>query len=332
MRIKFGFRAITEEYSPEHLVEQIKVAEDAGFDFITASDHFHPWFHNNAQAPQAWLVLAAAVSVTKRVELGTGITSPFSRYHPGIVAQSFATLQRLSGGRIFLTVGTGEAMNEIPLGLTWPSYKERVQSLEESIIIIERLWNEEFVTFEGKHYHLASANLYTKPDNPPKLYMAASGPKSARMAGRMTDGLYTFPTPKEHLLNTLLTAFEEGVKESGKSIVNVDKSIELLISYDPDYDKALNQITHWRSTLIPWVLQSGIYDPRILQSEGMKIPLNELKQRWIICTHLEECLPSLQKYIRLGFNRIEIHSSSEDQIVFAKSFAQNLEYMREQTR
>jgi len=160
--VEFGFRAVTEEYPPDQLIEQIIVAENAGFDFITASDHFHPWFHVNAQAPQAWIVLAAAASITKKVELGTGVTSPFSRYHPAIVAQSFATLQCLAGERIFLTVGTGEAMNEIPLGLPWFSYKKRAQQLREAIEIIKRLWNEEFVTFEGEFFTLKNANLYTK--------------------------------------------------------------------------------------------------------------------------------------------------------------------------
>jgi coenzyme F420-dependent glucose-6-phosphate dehydrogenase len=331
LKVKFGFRAVTEEYPPEQLLEQIKVAEEVGFDFITASDHFHPWFHVNAQAPQAWILLSNAAAVTRKVELGTGVTSPFSRYHPGIVAQSFATLQRLSEGRTFLAVGIGEAMNEIPLGLPWPTYKERSEQLVEAIEIIERLWSEDFVTFEGKYYKLKNANLYTKPKKPTKIYMAAIGPKSGKIAGRMTDGLYTFPAPREYFLEKLFPAFNEGLKEAGKNSEEADKGIEFLISYDPDYDQALKQIEHWRSSLISDVLESGKGDPRILQEEGRKIPLKNLTERWTICTDLEDSLPKLEDYIKLGFNRIEIHSASADQKAFAKSFAPNLEYLKEKT-
>ncbi|MFZ2071831.1 MAG: TIGR03557 family F420-dependent LLM class oxidoreductase [Halobacteriota archaeon] len=329
MNVKFGFRAVTEEYPPEQLIKQIIAAENAGFDFVTISDHFHPWFHVNAQASQAWIVLAAAASITKKVELGTGVTSPFSRYHPGIIAQSFATLQCLAGERIFLTVGTGEAMNEIPLGLPWLSYAERAQQLREAIEIIKMLWSEAFVTFEGKFFTLANANLYTKPKNPPKLYLAASGPKSAKAAGKITDGIYTFPASKKHYLEKLFPAFEQGVKESGKSAEAVDKGIEFLVSYDPDYDKALKQLAHWRSTLVTHVLESEEHDPRILQAEGERIPMEELTERWLICTKIEDCLPELEEYIKLGFTRIEIHSRTADPKAFATDFTQNLAYLKE---
>lgn len=332
MKVKFGFRAVTEEYPPEELIEQVMSAEKAGFDFITASDHFHPWFHVNAQAPQAWIVLAAAASITKKVELGTGVTSPFSRYHPSIVAQSFATLQRLSGGRVFLAVGTGEAMNAIPLGLLWPSYAERSQQLREAVEVIKKLWNEEFTTFDGKFFTLRNARLYTKPKNPPRIYMAASGPMSAKIAGSITDGIYTFPAPKQLYLEKLFPAFDEGVRESGRSVEAVDKGIEFLISYDPDYDKALRQIAHWRSTLIAGALECELCDPRILEAEGAKIPLEELSQRWLICTHIEDCLPKLEEYIKLGFTRIEIHSSAADQKAFLKAFTPHLVHLKEQMR
>lgn len=332
MRVKFGFRAVTEEHLPEQLIEQIIAAENAGFDFITASDHFHPWFHANAQAPQAWIVLAAAASITRKVEIGTGVTSPFSRYHPAIVAQSFATLQRISGGRAFLTVGIGEAMNEVPLGLPWRPYEERAQQLREAVEVIKKLWNEDFVTFEGKFFALRNANLYTKPKDSPKLYMAASGVKSARMAGMITDGIYTFPAPKKHYLEKLFPAFEEGLKESGRNTEAVDKGVELLISYNPDYDKALEQIAHWRSTLIKHVLGSKEHDPRILQEKGERISLKELTKTWFICTDIEDCIPGLEECIKIGFTRIEIHSRAEDQKAFIKNFAQKLGYLREQTR
>jgi len=324
MEVKFGFRAVTEEYSPTELLRQIISAEAAGFDFVTASDHFHPWFHTNAQASQAWLVLAAASSLTKKIEIGTGITSPFSRYHPAIVAQSFATLQYLSNGRAFLSVGTGEAMNEVPLSLAWASYKERSQQLREAVEIIKKLWSEEFATFEGQFFALKEANLYTKPKKRPAIYMAASGPRSAKIAGMISDGLYTFPAPKQIFLEKLFPAFKEGVKTSGRNVEQVEKIIELLVSFDPDYDKALTQIAHWRSTLISEVLNRDIYDPRILEAEGSKIPLEDLSHRWVICTNIEDFISTVEEYIKLGFTRIEIHSSTSDQEAFMFTLKRHL--------
>ncbi len=129
---------------------------------------------------------------------GTGLTAPTTRYHPAIVAQAFATLGDMYPGRVFIALGTGEAMNELPLGLNWPGFKERAERLEEAIKVMRLLWTKEFVNFRGKYYRLSGANLYTKPQRPIPIYVAANGPKTAEMAGRHADGFLTLPFPDSH--------------------------------------------------------------------------------------------------------------------------------------
>ncbi|MEM2111829.1 MAG: TIGR03557 family F420-dependent LLM class oxidoreductase, partial [Candidatus Bathyarchaeia archaeon] len=189
MSLKMGYKIAFEQYQPDALLQHAILAEQYGFESLWASDHFHPWGHTGAGGGFAWTWIASAAERTKKMEIGTSVTAPILRYHPALVAQAFATLSFMYSNRIFLGLGTGEALNESPLGYTWPSPSQRVEMLEEAIIMIKKLWNEEFVSFKGKYYRLKKANLYTKPDKPPKIYVAAGGPRVAELAGRMADGI-----------------------------------------------------------------------------------------------------------------------------------------------
>ena len=178
---KFGYRAVEEKWQPSRLLDLAVIAESLGFDFICTSDHFHPWFHQGGCGGQAWVWIAAAAAKTKNIRLGTGVTTPSIRYHPAIIAQSFATLAEMFPLRIFLGLGTGEAMNEIPLGLEWPHFKERAERLQEAIDVINLLWKGDFVTYTGKFFSLRNARLYTIPAKKIPIYVAASGPKVAKL-------------------------------------------------------------------------------------------------------------------------------------------------------
>jgi len=193
--MKFGFRAVSEQFPPKELLKQAKDVDRAGFDFITISDHFHPWFHTDAQSPFSWVWIASAAQATNNIHIGTGVTSPIFRYNPGVIAQAFATLDSLYPGRIFLTLGTGEGMNEVPLGYVWPPYSERAEKLEEALEIIRSLWGGNFVDYNGKHFKLRGANLYTKPKGTIPVFVAARGMNMARFSGRIADGIYTHSAP-----------------------------------------------------------------------------------------------------------------------------------------
>ena len=149
MTLKLGYKASAEQFPPKRLLDLAVLAEDSGFDSVWTSDHFQPWRHTDGHAPNALVWLGAAAAATKRVVLGTSVLTPSFRYNPAIVAQAFATLGCLAEGRVILGVGTGESMNEVPVGVDWPDQSERFARLRESVTLIKQLWHEEFVTFEG---------------------------------------------------------------------------------------------------------------------------------------------------------------------------------------
>ena len=189
-----GYFLSHEQFSPASLVEAAVHAEQAGFDSVWASDHVHPWQENQGHAGNAWLTLAAIGQRTAGVMLGTAVTCPIYRNHPALVAQAFATLGELYPGRVFLGVGTGEAVNELPAGGGWGPYDERISRLREAVTLIRRLWTQDRVTHAGPAFPIANAKIYDQPVEPIPIYIAASGPRSAALAGEIGDGWITNAT------------------------------------------------------------------------------------------------------------------------------------------
>src|SRR4030042_2403113 len=209
-----GYAASHEQFAASDLIEYAVLAEKAGFDALWTSDHFHPWQDNQGHCGHAWITLAAMGQRTQRLLLGTGITCPIYRYNPAEVAHAFASLGVLYPGRVCVGLGTGEALNEVPAGGGWGPYRERAGRLAEAITLIRRLWTEDWVTFEGRYYRLQGAKLYDRPPRPIPIYVAASGPTSARLAGRHGDGW--IPDPGTIRRRDVVQAFEEGVRASGR--------------------------------------------------------------------------------------------------------------------
>ncbi|MCS7138398.1 MAG: TIGR03557 family F420-dependent LLM class oxidoreductase [Candidatus Caldarchaeum sp.] len=310
--VRIGFTAALEQYQPSYLLELVPLVEKAGFDSVWCSDHFHPWFHTNAAAGFAWVWMAAAAE-RSNLSFGTAVTCPTMRYHPAIVAQAFATLGEMYPGRIFLGVGTGEALNETPLGYNWPSYKTRYEMLEEAIKIIRLLWTSQFVNYRGKYYNLKNANLYTKPSKSVKIYVAASGPKTAELAGKMGDGLLTIPFPESHYKDVLFPALAKGAQEAGRNPATIDKSVEVYVSYDEDYDKALQSVKCWSATLLPFTFKYDIHDPRELESYAMMVGEEHIKKAWLVSPEPEDHIKHIEKHYKIGFNEVHVTSSSPDQ-------------------
>lgn len=230
MACMFGFYAAHEQYDPNELLNFAVKSEKFGFDTIWSSDHFHPWAHTNAESGFAWVWLASAAERTRKVSLGS-VTPPLLRYHPGIVAQAFATLNFMYPGRIFLCLATGESMNEVPIGLRWPPYKERLARLEEAIIIVKKLWKENFVEFNGRYYCLRKANLYTKPKTYIPVYVAANGPSTAYVAGKHADGLLTSGRVFEEKFEyEILPALARGAKDAGRDPDSIKRIVHIVIS------------------------------------------------------------------------------------------------------
>lgn len=189
--MKFAWLCSHESYQPEDLVQQAVAAEEAGFDVVLGSDHFHPWVDDTSAGGFVWSWLGAVAARTARVQLGTAVTCPLFHYHPALVAQMAATIDRLSGGRLLLGVGTGEALNERPLGFPFPGYAERQARMQEALEIMHRLFAGEKLSFDGEHYTTRTAKLYSPPVGTLPVLMAAGGPKSAGFAGTYADGLIT---------------------------------------------------------------------------------------------------------------------------------------------
>lgn len=188
---KFGLTLSAEEHPPEKLVELAVEAEARGFDFVSISDHYHPWIGEQGHASFVWSVLGAIAARTSSIEVGVGVTCPIMRIHPAVLAQAAATTARLFGGRFVFGVGTGEALNEQILGDHWPPADVRLEMLEEAIGVMRQLWTGESVTHRGPHYTVEDARIFDRPEADIPVLVSAFGKKAAKLAARCGDGLWT---------------------------------------------------------------------------------------------------------------------------------------------
>jgi len=186
--MELGYKLSSEEHHPTDLVHNARSAEEAGFTFALISDHYHPWVDRQGQSPFVWGVLGALSQATERLSIGTGVTCPTIRIHPAIIAQAAATAAALMPGRFFFGVGTGENLNEHVLGDHWPSAAVRIEMLAEALEVIRMLWDGRQHSHRGTYYTVENARLYTLPESPPPIMIAADGPKAITLAGEMGDG------------------------------------------------------------------------------------------------------------------------------------------------
>lgn len=226
-----GYWAAHEQYSLNELLEFVVQAEKNGFNTTMTSDHFHPWWHDNAFGNFTWVWLAAAAERTKRMQFVTGVTAPIYRYHPAVIAQAFASLDVMYPGRIALGLGTGESMNEVPLGFDWTRASSRQKRMVEAKEIIDKLWysskasrndkDSGFDYFNGEYFLIRQAKLYTPPTDHIPIYMAASGQSSTRVAAKYSDGLITFLKPKDS--KNIIEIFDTEARKNGKNLRSLQK-------------------------------------------------------------------------------------------------------------
>ena len=304
--IEFGYRAEQEGHQPSVLLRLARLAQQAGFKFMPISDHFHPWFHTGAAGGFAWAWISAAAASVPYLRLGPLVAAPIGRYHPAVIAQAFATMDEMFPGRFFLGLGTGEAMNEVPLGYPWPEFEERLERLKEAVEVIRLLWSKDFVTYKGKYYSLNGANLYTKPSAKIPIYLAANGPTTAALVGQCADGYVTI-TPTLIRYKKLWSIIERTARKNGRDPAKIRKHIELFLAYGADHDRAVKAARKWKSGLIPAVFDSGIYDPRELEERGNKYGDSELAKVWTVVTNKDEIIKKAEDAIKLGFDEVEFH-------------------------
>jgi coenzyme F420-dependent glucose-6-phosphate dehydrogenase len=215
---QFWFAASTEEFPPSQMLEHAKVADRAGFDGIGSSDHFAPWFPGG-QGASAWVFLPAAGQVVADKPLFTSVTPILHHYHPAAVAQYFMNLEELYPGRAVLGVGSGEALNEVPLGLDWPAPKEMLERFDRGLEAIRRLWDGQTVTMDGGWFRLNEAKLYTLAKSRPKMIVSAFGPQAARIAGKHGDGLWTLGDPQS--APKIIEAYKKACADHGREVGDI---------------------------------------------------------------------------------------------------------------
>lgn len=291
-------------------MEHAILAETAGFDMVVVSEHFHPWVDDASASGFAFSTIGAMAQGTTRLEFATGVTTPLFRYHPAVVAQAAATLDRLSGGRFTLGVGTGENINEGPLGYEFPAYNERNARMRESLEIMRRLLDGEKLTFAGDYYQTDRAKLYSPPIGPVPILLAAGGPKSATLAGEMAEGVVTSvkepAETRERVVEPLRAAAESAGRPS-PTILATRWSL-----HASNADEAWEALYSWRGLRAPGRLEA--VDPTDLRERADQLPREEVLGRYSLVDSAEEIVNTYRPLVdELGADIVTFQMASLDQ-------------------
>jgi coenzyme F420-dependent glucose-6-phosphate dehydrogenase len=324
--LKIGYKASAEQFAPSKLLEFSCLAEQAGFDSVFVSDHFQPWRHTGGHAPYSFAWMGAVGARTSRIVIGTSVVTPTFRYHPSVVAQAMGTLGAMFPDRMILGVGTGESLNEVPaIGIKWPGFKERFGRLKESIVLMNRLWREERVTFEGQYYRTENATIYDRPENPVPIYIAAAGPTAATLAGEVADGfICTSGKPAELYRETLLPNVAAGLALAGRPADGLDRMIELKVSFDTDKQTAMADTRYWAALALSAEEKTSVEDPLQMEKLADALPLERAASRWIVSTDPDEQVERIRPYVELGFRHLVFHAPGPDQAKFIRLYSEQV--------
>jgi TAT-translocated FGD2 family F420-dependent dehydrogenase len=303
-----GFQLAFEQFPVPELLELGIACEEAGFDVLTFSDHLQPWQANEKHAGQAWLTMGAIGQRTRRIWMGTTVTCPTFRYNPAVVAEAFASLCLLTPGRIFLGVGSGEALNEEAAVGFWPKWPERSERLVEATDIIRQLWTGQQISHKGKYYNV-NMKLYDPPAKPIPLLMAGNGPKAMRRVGQYADGLITDPkTWKQHKVE-----FESGARDAGKDPNQMPVFVETYVVVGDKKD-AQQAAELWRFGPKAWDPYYNVRDPQVIEERANKeVPLEKVMEGWPIGTDPAVHIKTITELFESGATEVHIHAGQPDQ-------------------
>jgi coenzyme F420-dependent glucose-6-phosphate dehydrogenase len=320
--MQFGYKASAEQFGPRPLLDYALHAERAGFDSVAVSDHFQPFRHSGGHAPAALPWLGAVAAQSERIRIGTSVATPTLRYHPAVLAQAFATVACLAPGRVFLGVGSGESLNEVPpLGIEWPGFNERLGRLREAVELIRLLWTQERVSYAGRHYRTHLATVYDRPPLPVPILIAAAGPRAARFVGEVGDGFITTSgKPAELYADRLLPAVEQGAREAGRDPDGLERMLEVKVSYDRDHERAVAECEFWSALALPAEAKRDVHDPLELERLPVELGVHG-DSRFIVTGDPDEAAERIAPYVELGFRHLVFHSPAPDQARFIDVFA-----------
>ncbi|RJL24141.1 TIGR03557 family F420-dependent LLM class oxidoreductase [Bailinhaonella thermotolerans] len=312
MSVKFGYFLSSEEFSPRELVRQARLAEEAGFEALWISDHYHPWTEEQGESGFVWATIGA-LSQAVDLPITTAVTCPLVRIHPAIIAQAAATSQVLAEGRFRLGVGTGEALNEHVTGARWPGASERLEMLEEAVLIIKRLFTGEQVTHRGTHYRVETARLYTIPDTPPPIYMSAFGPKSLKLATRIADG-YINISPEAGVIEKYREAGGKGPALGGTKVC-----------WAPDEQTGAETIRRiWPNELIPGEAGQILPNPRQFQQLSQLVTVDEVRKQRACGPDPQRHFEVLKQYVDAGYDEVYVNQIGPDQDAFFDFYAKEV--------
>ncbi|MGH2957893.1 MAG: TIGR03557 family F420-dependent LLM class oxidoreductase [Solirubrobacterales bacterium] len=294
--MRYFYGAAHEQFPPDDLLRQAIEAERAGFEGIGCSDHLQPWWEGG-ESGHAWVWLGAVGASTERAAIGTAVTPPGPRYHPVLIAQAWATLEMMFPGRPFLGFGSGESLNESPLGAEWPSPREQVERMEEALEIIHALFEGKRVSHEGEHFRADEALLHTRSQRRPPIYVSAFGPKAAGVAARWADGLWTLSDPEQggKVIAAYRNACDDEGREPGEIVVQVQ------FSWAEDDETALEGARVWKGAQPDEFYADDWHHPQKMYEHGEKqLSDEELKEALIISSDAEVHADRIREAERLG--------------------------------
>jgi G6PDH family F420-dependent oxidoreductase len=305
--VELGYWLSSEEHAPRDLVASARAAEEAGLSYAVISDHFHPWIDAQGQSSFVWSVVGAIATATERITIGTGVTCPLIRVHPAIVAQAGATAACLLPGRFFLGVGTGENLNEHVTGAKWPAPDARLQMLEEAVGVIRMLWEGGYQTHRGKHYTVEQARLYTLPDEPPPIVVAAAQENAAELAGRVGDG-YMNVAPDADALKIYERSGGGGPKHG-----------KVTGCWAADRNKALQQAYEsWPNMGLGGSLSQELALPRDFEAAAKTVRPEDIEDSLALGDDPQPWVEQIRKFADAGFTHVALHHIGEDQQGFIR--------------
>ncbi len=308
--IRFAYFCGHEQFHPETLVEHAVLAEEVGFDVVMISEHFHPWVDDVSASGFAFSTLGAVAAETHSVEIVTAVTTPLFRFHPAVVAQMAATVDRLSGGRFILGVGTGENLNEGPLGYPFPNYAERASRMNEALEIMHRLLDGEQLTYTGDWYTTDRAKLYSPALHDIPIWMAAGGPKSAALAARRADGIITSVKEPSETRERVIDPAHAAAQEAGRPDPTISASRWSIQASSPG--EAMQALGAWRGLRAPGRLEA--IDPAELRKRADEMDPAEILSRYSIVETAEDYVAVYAPLItEIDADVVTIQTTSLDQ-------------------
>ncbi|MET9375948.1 TIGR03557 family F420-dependent LLM class oxidoreductase [Streptomyces sp. NPDC002992] len=312
--MQIGYKLAAEAFGPAELVRQAVLAEQAGFDFVEISDHYHPWLDNQGHSPFAWTVLGGIAAKTSRIGLATGVTCPTVRYHPAIIAQAAATLALLSDGRFVLGVGSGERLNEHVVGRGFPdTVRTRHEMLREALEIIRLLWRGGYQSYEGRHLRLEDARVFDLPEELPLIAVAASGEPSARIAAELGDGLFATEDKPEI------------VQHYRRAGGNGPGYVEVPMAWAPDERtaaKAVRETSRWAVT--GWKVMSELPNPVNFEAATTTVREEDILEKFACGNDPARYTEVAQSFVDAGFDRLVMQNAGPDPDGFIDFFQREL--------